>query len=263
MNPEVTLTLDDCVEEVLGLLTGLDLSYRPELERYRSITRALNRALRANALEQEWGWYSSTENVGTALQGESAVRLRDSLRPRVINDDAVRLVNDEGRVLVWAYFLPRDAIHKYQAYRGLWAAVTRSTVQFSRPFTEAEAGLEIEVPVMREPRMFRLPELPEDDYSPVPTVPDAVRNQPLDFAYPDLVVLRAAYYYAQTDPVMQPRVQTLEAQFKDMMYQVMERDERNTDSPYENDFYVPVTNGLGTSAGPNPLRPSASVFRGR
>ena len=85
--------------------------------------------------------------------------------------------------------------------------------------------------------MFRLPESGS-------TVPAEVLNQPLDFCYPDVVILRAAFFYAQTDPVMQPRVQTLEAQYKDLMYQAIEREDRNTDSPYLNEFVLPVTNGL-------------------
>jgi hypothetical protein len=191
MNPEVQLSLDESVAEVLSLLTGLELRYEPELDRYRSITRQLNRALRANALEQEWGYYSATEVVGTCVAGESEVALRSSLRPRIINDDAVRLVDADGRPVVWAYFLPRDAIHKYPMHRGLWCAATRQTLTFSRPFLESEAGLDIHVPVMREPRMFRLPEQPEDPNDPLVEVPDEVRQQLLDFNYPDLIVGRA------------------------------------------------------------------------
>lgn len=243
-NPEVLMTLDDAVAEVLGLLTGLDLSYAPELDRYRAITRALNRALRNNALEQDWAYYSDTEVAGVAVGGEDAITLRSSIRPRIINDDAVRLVTDDGRVARWAYFLPRDALHKYGYRTGLWCSVTRNLLAFSRPFTSVEDGLNIELPVMREPRMFRLPEQPEDPNLPLVTVPDSVRDQEVDFNVPDLIVARAAFLYAQTDPVMQPRVQTLEAQYKDLMYQVMERDEKNTDSPYLNDFEVPVVSGL-------------------
>lgn len=243
-NPETTLTLDECVAEVLGLLTGLDLTYSPEYDRYRSITRQLNRALRSNALEREWSWYSSTTSLGTAAEGETSVFIPNSLRPRIINDDAVRLCNEDDRPVRWAYFLPRDALSKYDDRPGLWAAVTRNELKFSRPFSAAEDGLDIQLPVMREPIMFRLPPPPEDESDPVVPVADAIRNQPLDFWYPDVVVLRAAFYYAQTDPVMQPRVQTLEAQYKDIMYQIIERDDRNTDSPYLNEFFVPVMNNI-------------------
>ena len=47
MNPEVSMTLDEAVAEVLGLLTGLDLEYRPEHDRYQTVTRAINAALKA------------------------------------------------------------------------------------------------------------------------------------------------------------------------------------------------------------------------
>ena len=80
-------------------------------------------------------------------------------------------------------------------------------------------------------------------------IPDRVLNQPIDFDYPDLVIAKAAYMYAQTDPVMQPRAQTLEATYKDIMYQLIERDDRHTDTPYTNDFFVPIMNGIqGSSA---------------
>ena len=250
-NPEVRMTLDEAVAEVLSTLTGLDLTYDPELDRYRSITRALNRALRANALENEWAWYASTASLGTIGCGDTVVHLPPSLRPRIIDDDAVRLVGggcgsggcpdscgcEDGVVVRWAYFLPRDALHKYTGKQGLWCSEERQSIVFNRPFTAAEEGLDIQVPVMREPVMFRLPEIGAD-------VPDRIRDQPVDFAYPDLVINRAAYFYAQTDPVMQPRVQTLEANYKTLMYQLIERDTRHTDSPYLNDYLLPLENGL-------------------
>lgn len=242
-NADVALTLDEAVAEVLGILTGLDLRYAPEQDRYATITRTLNRALRANALEREWSYYSSTEEVGVARAGEQTVALRSSVRPRIINDDAVRLTHD-GVPVSWVYFLPRDALSKHHNRAKLWCAVTRNTLEFSRPFSQAEHGLTIEVPVMREPRMFRLPEQPEDPDEPLTTVPASIRNQLLDFDFPDVVVMRAAYFYAQTDPVMQPRVQTLEAQYKDLMYQLIARDEANTDAPFQNEFFVPITSGL-------------------
>lgn len=246
MNEELEFTLDEAVEEVLNLLTGLDLAYSPEFDRYRSIARALNRALRFNALEKEWSWYASVQSVGNAVAGQRDVALPSSVRPRIINDDAVRLVDANGNALRWAYFLPRDAMHKYTARAGLWCSVTRNILSFSRCFSEGEGGLEIQVPVMREPMMFVLPDPPEDpNDTEVVVIPASVRNQPIDFAYPDVIVARAAYLYAQTDPIMQPRVQTLEGQYKDIMYQVIERDERNTDSPFLNDFTVPIQNGLG------------------
>ena len=53
MNANVDLTLDEAVGEVLGLLTGMELAYDPQFDRYRTVTRFLNRALRQNALEHE------------------------------------------------------------------------------------------------------------------------------------------------------------------------------------------------------------------
>lgn len=245
MNDEVVMTLDEAVAEVLAVLTGLDLEYDPDLDRYQVITRTINRALRTTALEKEWSYFSDVQAVGTATAGESQITLPSSLRPRMVNDDAVRLVNENGQAVVWAYFLPRDAIHKYPARNGLWVAVTRNTLTFSRPFFSTEDGLEIQVPVMREPIMFRLPAPPEDpNVAPTP-VPDETRNQEMDFPYPDLIVLRAAFLYAQTDPIMQPRVQTIEAQYKDLMYQVIERDDRMTDSPFLNDFNLGLQAGIG------------------
>jgi hypothetical protein len=240
MNIEVQQTLDDAVAEVLGLLTGLDLTYEPELDRYRAITRQLNRALRTNALEQEWSYYSSTLSLGNASTGQREVSLPTNRRPRIINDDAVRLTDSDGLVKRWAYFLPRDALHKYEDREGLWCSITRSTLLFSRPFTTGENGLEVVVPVMREPVMFRLP-------GTGVTVSKAIRRQLIDFPYPDAIVAKAAWYYAQTDPVMQPRAQTLEESAKDLMYQLVERDTSNTDMPYTNTFILPLENGLVSS----------------
>ena len=248
MNPDVAVTLDEAVQEVLSALTGLDISYRPELDRYRAVTRHLNKALRLTALDSEWSYYSSVESVGIAQLGVKEVQMRGTIRPRIINDDAVRFVDDNGTPRVWAYFLPRDSLHKYNGRRqGLWCAHTRSSLQFSRTLGPMEAGLTIQIPVMREPRMFRLPESPELETEEVVPVPQEVRDQILDFDYPDLVVARATFLYAQSDPVAQPRVPTLEDQYKTLMYALTERDERNTDSAYQNDFFVPIGGDL---AGP-------------
>lgn len=240
MNPELTMTLDECVDEVLGLLTGLDLTYDPNHDRYRAVARQLNRALRFNALEQEWSCYATTENLGRAFAGQRAVQLRSTIRPRVLGDDAVTLCTPGGTPVVWAFFLPRDAISKYPVRQGLWVSVTGQQLIFSRPISGAEAGLEILLPVMREPRMFRLPPHPKDPEEELVEVPVEVREQKLDFFYPDLVIARAAYLYAQTDPVMQPRAQTLEEQYKDLFYALNERDTRNTDSPFMNEWQVPI-----------------------
>lgn len=243
MNSEVRMTLDDAVGEVLTLLTGLDLSYEPELDRYRAITKALNRALRANALENEWSCYASTLSLGIAVANEQSVSLSPSLRPRIINDDAVRLADAKTGVPVeWAYFLPRDAIHKYANHDVLRCAVTQQEVIFSRPFRDWEEGLDILVPVMREPVMFRLPEAGVE-------VPQDILEQETDFSYPDLTIARAAYFYAQTDPVMQPRVPTLENDYKTLMYQLIERDTSHTDTPYMNEFILPLENGLSPTEG--------------
>lgn len=247
-NVDVAMTLDECVAEVLGMLTGYELQYEAEYERYRAVTRQINRALRANALEREWSYYSDTEDVGVARAGTQDVSIRASVRPRIIGDDAVRLTLSDGSPVVWAYFLPRDAIEKYPARRGLWVSITRQSLHFSRPFAAHEDGLHIRLPVMREPRMFRLPAQDPSPSAPLVTVPDSAREQLLDFEFPDVVLQRAAYFYAQTDPVMQPRAQTLEAEWKNTYYGLNERDDRNTDAPFLNDFAVPIQSGLNDTS---------------
>jgi len=246
-NTEVDLTLDDAVDEVLGLLTGLDLSYAPELDRYRAITRQLNRALRHNALEQEWSHYASTLDLGTVSEGQEEITLPSNSRTRIIGDDAMRLVDPDGRVHRWAYFLPRDALHKYRHRVGLWVAVVRQNILLSRPISETEADCDLSavVSVMREPRMFRLPVQGK-------TVPNTVRKQSIDFPYPDVIIARAAWYYAQADPVMQPRAQTLEEGYKDLMYQLIERDTNHTETPYQNAFTLPIQSGLVDESGYRP-----------
>lgn len=248
MNEDLDLTLDEAVAEVLGLLIGLDLQYIPELDKYQSVTRALNRALRAVATDHEWSYYTSTERVGTAQAGRSQVTIRSSVRPRLTLDDAVQLIHPEtGAVIEWAYYQPRAALHKYRNMQGLWCSTTRSTIEFSRPFGRHEDGLEIHVPVIREPRMFRLPPQPEDPDDETVVVPNEIREQTVDFDYPDLVVRRAAYYYAQTNPLWQPRVQTLEANYKELMYALTERDTRFTDTPYQNEWHMGIESGITSS----------------
>lgn len=239
-NRDVTLTLREAVDEVFSTLTGLDLTYDPQQDRFISVARHLNRALRMIALENEWSYFSSTEEAGVAVAGVEAIELNSKLRPRIINDDAVRLVTDQGVVRRWAYFLPRDAIFKYGNRAGLWAAVTRTTLQFSRPFSLDEAGLHVMVPVMREPKMFKLPTAGEN-------LSNQVLNQMLDFDYSDLVVAKAAQLYAETDPLMQPRVQSLESRYKDLMYQLIERDTQSSDSPFLNDYPIPMLASLDGS----------------
>lgn len=240
-NKELQMTLEEAVGTVLANLTGLSLEYDPNYDRFRVITRALNRALRAVALEHEWSYFSSVEEVGTCVAGQQDVEINSSLRPRIVQDDAIRLNDADGHTLRWAYFIPRDALHKYVGRTGLWAAVTRTTITFSRQFVASENGLRIFVPVMREPKMFEIPEAGAE-------MPQRILRQPIDFDYPDLVIAKAQQFVAETDPVMQPRVQSLEAHYKDLMYQLVERDDRFTDSPYLNDFFVPMQ---GSLAGPD------------
>lgn len=244
INPELTFTLDTAVAEVLGELYGLDLAYDPSFDRYRTIARMLNRALRANALEHEWTYYNDTLDLGAVTEGQTFVELENTVRPRVTGDDAVRLTDEDDVVRVWGYFLPLNALHKYGHRQGLWVAARRGNLLFSRPIQAGEAGWHLQVPTMREPTMFVLPAPPEDPEDPLPTIDPDVRTQEIDFCYPDVIVARAVYMYALTDPVVQPRAQTLEAAYKDLMYQVIERDERSTDAPFENDFFVPVQNGI-------------------
>lgn len=240
----IEMSLEEGVAEVLGLLTGQDLQYDPDQDRFQTIARTINRAVRTTALEKEWSFYSDVATLGYAVAGERKITLPSSMRVRQVGDDAVRLVDEDGRAIRWAYFLPRDALHKYVGRQGLWCAVTRREITFTRRFDESEDGLEIEAPIMREPEMHLLPPTPADQSEPQEPIDADTLAQPIDFPYPDLIILRAAFLYAQTDPVMQPRVQTIEAQYKDLMYQVIERDDRNTDSPFLNDFVLDIENGV-------------------
>jgi len=266
VNSEVGLTLDEAVAEVIGRLTGLDLQLVPEQDRYQAITRCINQALRSCALEQEWSYYSSIQHVATAHQGVKEVAMPRSVRPRIINDDACRLVDpNTGEVVKWAYFLPRDALHKNGHRTGLWVSHVQHDLFFSRRFWPSEEGLQIHIPVMREPKMFRLPLQPTDPNQPLVTVPDEVRQQQVDFDYPDLIVAWACYYYAQTDPVMQPRVQTLEANYNKMMYALVERDTRNTDAPDQNDWNLGIessVSGRSSSGMGRPLADERGFFGG-
>ncbi|WVX89583.1 hypothetical protein SEA_HITCHHIKER_46 [Microbacterium phage HitchHiker] len=245
VNLETSVTLDDAVASVLGRLTGLDLAHVPEYDRYQAVTRQLNEALMAVALEKEWSYYSSVMTVGTATAGDRVFAFPQSVRPRVIGDDSVRLVDeDTGRVRVWASFVPRDALSKYRNLAELKAAYTRSAVEFSRELYASEDGLLVQLPVMREPKLFRLPDRPEDPYAPQVTVPEETRKQLVDFDNPQLIIAKAAYFYAQTNPLWQPRVQTLEAIYKDLMYALTERDGRHTDPVYQNEWTLDIESGI-------------------
>ena len=239
-NVDVAVTLREAVDDVLGQLTGLDLTFDQGMDRFHIITRMLNRAMRDVALEHEWSYYADTEEVSAVQSGTRDIEINSRLRARIMGDDAVRLVNAAGKPIKWAYFLPRDALHKYGSRNGLWCSIIRTTITFSRPFWPSEQGLRIMLPVMREPRMFDIPPSGQ-------AVDAGTLAQLVDFDYPDMVVARAMYLYAQTDPVMQPRAQTLEESYKDMLYALKERDERHTDSPYVNEFLVPIQNSV---AGP-------------
>lgn len=238
INPDVSMTLEEAVLEVLAVLTGQTLTYDPDMDRFRAIAMHLNRALRSNALEQNWAYYSDvvTQDL-TGMAGDQTFSITTDFRFRVINDDAVRFLQD-GIPVAWAYFLPRDSLHKYRNRAGLWCSFTRNTLTLNRPLPELYDGLVMEIPVMREPVPFEIPSDPADTMDP------AVLAQEVDFDFPDVVIARAAWLYAQTDPMMQPRVQTLEDQYKNLMYQLMERDSAFTDTPYQNEIIVPVQNSI-------------------
>ncbi len=287
------MTLDEAVNEVLNYLTGFDLHYIAELDRYRSIARTLNRAVRLVATEHEWGYYSSIEDMGELTVGQTEIALRRTRRPRIILDDSVRLVDKDDYIHEWAYILPRESLHKYQGRTGLWVGSTESRLTFNRPIGAHEAGLRAIVPVMREPRQLLIPATfdsvedldadgeedplvvqkivqlrnfhnpdiveewvidetaapyiytsPESSLEKLALTPLQVRNQKIDFSFPDLIILKAAFLYAQTDPVMQPRVQTLEGQYKNLFYALTERDTNHTDDPFINDFVVPIQGSL-------------------
>lgn len=153
----MTMTLDEAVGEVLNYLTGYDLHYIAELDRYRSITRTLNRALRLCATEHEWACYASVLDMGEVYEGQTEITLSRSKRPRIITDDSVRLVDSNNNIHMWAYYLPRESLHKRQGRAGLWVASTDNKIEFSRPISSGLAGLRALVPVMREPRQFMIP----------------------------------------------------------------------------------------------------------
>lgn len=245
INSDVTMTLEEAVLDVLSILTGQTLRYDPDKDRFRAITKALNRALRSNALEANWSYYHTVVRIPltTAMVGTSTFTITTDYRFRIISDDAVRILTTDDEPVAWAYFLPRDALHKYRNRGGLWCSVTRNVLTLSRPLPSAADGMTMEIPVMREPVPFRLPSDPTVDADPF------VLAQELDFDFPDMVIARAAWLYAQTDPLMQPRVQTLEEQYKDLMYQLIERDTAFTDTPYQNEILVPVQGDIyGESA---------------
>lgn len=239
INPDVSMTLEEAVTEVLVLLTGQTLQYDPDMDRFRAITAHLNRALRSNALEVNWSYYSDVFSISLVGKGlDTSFTITTDKRFRVISDDAARVIHTtEGHPVAWAYFIPRDALHKYRNRGGLWCSVTRNVLTLNRPLSSVVDGVDdytLEIPVMREPNPFDIPADPAVAMDP------AVLAQAVDFEFPDVVTARAAWLYAQTDPMMQPRVQTLEEQYKDLMYQLIERDKAFTDTPDQNEILVPV-----------------------
>jgi hypothetical protein len=238
INPDVSMTLEEAVKDVLSILTGQELNYEPDMDRFRTITKHLNRACRSMALESEWSFYNTIERIPLdGRENDTQFTITTDYRFRIISDDAVRILNTDEHPIAWAYFLPRDALHKYRNRSGLWASVVRNTLYLSRPLSAVTGVLDgyvMELPLQREPIPFRLPDDPTEEPDPL------VLAQELDFDFPDVVIARAAWLYAQTDPMMQPRVQTLEEQYKDMMYQLIERDTAFTDTPDQNEIIVPV-----------------------
>ena len=255
-NQDVAYTLDEAVDELLRNLHGLGVQYEPTADRYHVIAHVLNRALRAVALDNEWSWYFEDAELGVVQQGDRTVEMTSRQRLRIVQDDAIRLETDAGLPVRWIYLLPRDALHKYASVPGLWASATRSTIKFSRPIRQDEAGLRVMAPIMREPKMFDVPD-PGQEVGP------SVRNQQLDFDYPDLVIMKAMYMYAQTDPVIQPRVPTLEENYNTLKYALIERDTQFTDSPYRNDWILNISNAPGRRETYSPMYPHATGVMGR
>ena len=247
-NQDVVYTLDEAVGELLRNLHGLGVQYESTADRYHVIAHTINRALRAVALDNEWSWFCEDAELGVVQQGDRTVEMTSRQRLRIVQDDALRLETDEGLPVKWIYVLPRDALHKYAMVPGLWASATRTTIKFSRPIRGEEAGLRIVAPIMREPKMFNLPE-------PGKEITSSVRNQQLDFDYPDLVIAKAMYMYAQTDPVIQPRVPTLEENYNTLKYALIERDTQFTDSPYRNNWILNIANAPGQRATYNHFHP--------
>lgn len=225
----VTMSLRDAVNEVHNVLTGLDLSYDERYDIFHATVRQINRSLRKVALEDEWAWYTEDVDAGTSTEGQTTVELDSAYRPRVQQDDAVRLVNADGLPVKWAYYLPRDSLNKTTYRPELRVAFTRNQITFNRPLLKAEAGLQIVVPAMREPRQTRIPD------SGI-RLTDADLNRALDCEYPDLIVSHAAWQISMSNPVYQPRAQTLEGEFSDLKYALTERNTNHSDSPMRNSF---------------------------
>lgn len=225
-----TMTLEEAVSEVHNILTGLDLTYDDRYDIFHATVRQLNRSLRAVALLEDWGWYVEELDLGLTTQGMTSVEVDRRYRPRVGQDDAVRLIDpNSGLVRYWAYYLPRDSINKYAARRELRVAFTKNTLTFSRPLQGFESGLSLRVTCMREPRQTRIPPAGEE-------LTTVELTTPIDFSSPDLVVAHAVWQISMSNPVYQPRAQTLESIYDDLRFSLTERDSDHSDSPYRNNF---------------------------
>lgn len=225
----ITMSLREAVNEVHNILTGLDLVYEDRFDIFHATVRQLNRSLRTVALEDEWAWYTEDVDGGTTTVGQTTVELDAAYRPRITQDDAVRLVNSDGLVVRWAYYLPRESLGKYLYRPELRVASTRNQLLFNRPLQQAEAGLGVVIPAMREPRQTRLPESGN-------RLSDAELSRALDCEHPDLVVAHAAWQISMSNPLYQPRAQTLEGAYSDLKYALMERNTNHSDSPLRNNF---------------------------
>ena len=93
-------------------------------------------------------------------------------------------------------------------------------------------------------QMFQLPPQPKLPNQAQPAIPTSLLTQEIDFDYPDLVIAKAAYFYAQSDPVEQPRVQQLDQEYKSLFYALNEQEDRSTDLPFLNEFTVPIQGNI-------------------
>ena len=225
----VQLSLQESVNEIHNILTGLDLTYEDRYDIFHATVRQVNRSLRQVALEDEWAWYVEEVDAGTTTVDMTEVELNSAYRPRVQQDDAVRLVNANGITVSWAYYLPRDSLNKQMHRPELRVAFTKNVIKFSRPLQLFESGLSIIVPAMREPKQTRLPEAGA-------RLTPAELSRAIDAEYPDLIVAHAAWKMAMSNPLYQPRAQTLEEEFNDLKYALTERNTNHSDSPMRNNF---------------------------
>lgn len=224
-----TMSLTEAVAEVQHILTGLNLSYDDRYDIFHATVRQLNRSLRHVSLEDEWGWYVEEVNAGLSVEDQTTIELDSTYRARILEGDAVRLVNDDGLPVIWAYYLPRDSLSRHTYRPELRVSVTRNEISFNRPLLASEAGYTIMVPAMREPAQTNIPSSGEK-------LTTAQLNRALDTEYPDMVVAHAAWQMSMSNPVYQPRAQTLEDAYNDLKYALIERNTNHSDSPLRNTF---------------------------